>query len=408
MAMLTGCGNKTSDNPGEAMKERYSKYVDLGSYKDIQYTPTETAITEEDVDKKVNQLVTQNATKVEKKTGVAMQGDTVNIDYVGTIDGVEFSGGNTGGAGREITLGSSGYVDNFDEQIEGHSPGETFDVKVTFPEDYGKEELNGKPAVFKTTLNYIVSQEYPELTDAFVAEKTEYKTVQEYREATQAEMVKEQAEKDLETDKESMMTQIIDTSTVKQYPQSDIEDRTKMLTEQLTSTAQAYGMTADQYLAAINYTADQFQTEIRNAVEESIKRKMIVCAIATKEDISVSKEEADAKIKELLESSGLSDVSELNQRAGYKDEDYYYIVMEEKVLDFVYGNAVKKEKDTGETVVEDDTQTANTEAGSTEAGSSEAGSTEAGSTEAVGAEPGSAEGETATTAPLEGETEAAQ
>ena len=221
-------------------------------------------------------------------------------------------------------------------------------------------------------------------------------------------MVKEQAEKDLETDKESMMTQIIDTSTVKQYPQSDIEDRTKMLTEQLTSTAQAYGMTADQYLAAINYTADKFQTEIRNAVEESIKRKMIVCAIATKEDISVSKEEADAKIKELLESSGLSDVSELNQRAGYKDEDYYYIVMEEKVLDFVYGNAVKKEKDTGETVVEDDTQTANTEAGSTEAGSSEAGSTEAGSTEAVGAEPGSAEGETATTAPLEGETEAAQ
>lgn len=83
------------------------------------------------------------------------QGDTVNIDYVGSIDGVEFEGGNTQGAGADLTIGSGTYIDNFEEQLIGAHPGQSVDVKVTFPEDYGQEDLNGKEALFKVVVNGI-------------------------------------------------------------------------------------------------------------------------------------------------------------------------------------------------------------------------------------------------------------
>ena len=378
LSLMSGCGSKGS-NPAEALKERYSQYVDLGDYKGIQYKPTETKITTERVDTEVNRLVTQNGTKVEKKEGVALTGDTVNIDYVGTVDGVEFEGGNTKGAGTEITLGSSGYIDNFDDQIAGHSPGETFDVNVTFPADYHSADLAGKPAVFKTTLNYIVSTEYPELNDELVAEKTEYKTVEEYRAAKEAELVKTQAEEDLETDQEAMMTQMMETSAVKQYPQAELEERIQQLVNQIQNAASSYGMTLDQYLMAFGYDADGFQEEIRTSTEKYIKRKMIVAAIASKEDINVSKDEADAKIKELLTATGLTDVNDLNSRTGYTEEDYYYIILEEKVIDFIYTNAIPKAKDDGETVIVDEGTEAATEGTSTEAASTADTTTEAAS-----------------------------
>ena len=82
-------------------------------------------------------------------------GDTVNIDYVGTIDGIEFEGGNTQGAGTQLTIGSGTYIDNFEEQLIGAHPGDTVQVNVTFPEDYGNEEVNGKDAVFEVVVNGI-------------------------------------------------------------------------------------------------------------------------------------------------------------------------------------------------------------------------------------------------------------
>ena len=402
LTMMAGCGK--SGNPAEALKERYSQYVDLGTYKGVHYTPTETPVTSEDVDAQVNQLVTQNGKKIEKKAGTAMTGDTVNIDYVGTVDGVEFDGGSTKGAGTEITLGSSGYVSGFDDQIVGHTPGETFDVKVTFPENYGKEALNGKPAVFKTTLNYIVSTEYPELTDELVAEHTDYKTVAEYRAAKEAELVKSRAESDLETDKDYLMDEVLEVCAAKQYPQAELEERIKELTEQIQSAAQSYGMTLDQYLMAFGYDADGFQEEIRTSVEKYMKRKMVICAIAEKEDIGVTKQEADEKIQELLKSTGLSDVNTLNQQTGYKDEDYYYIVLEDKVVNFVYENAEQMQE-------AEDTTPASTEAGSeaaTEAATEAAGAAkEAASESAVAAAVNAGEASATTEAATQAATQAA-
>ena len=128
-------------------------------------------VTDEDISNYIDQNVLSNYATDEKVTNrAAADGDTVNIDYVGSVDGVEFDGGNTQGNGADLTLGSHhSYIDDFEDQIVGHMPGESFDVTVTFPEDYGNEDLNGKEAVFKTTLNYIKESKNPDLTDDWVA-----------------------------------------------------------------------------------------------------------------------------------------------------------------------------------------------------------------------------------------------
>jgi len=370
LSLLTGCGK--SDNPVEQMKERYSQYVDLGDYMGIEYTPTETEVKDTDVDSELAAWVRNYGETVHKTTGVAAIGDKVGIDYTGRIDGVAFDKGSTNGAGTEITLGSSGYIDNFDEQIAGHEPGQTFDVTVTFPETYGDEALNGKEAVFETTLNYISVIEYPELTDELVAEKTDYTTVEEFRKQVEKDLVKETAENDLATDKEAMMKQITETSAVKQYPEQEMKDQIEMLTNQVKSVAESYGVSLDQYLMYFGYDADSFQESLRTSVESNVQRKMIVVSIAKKEDITVTKAESEAKIQELLKASGLSDVATLSSRYGYSDDDYYYVVLEEKVLDFIYNNATPKvkgssteEQTSGETG--SDTSSETTEAASTEA-----------------------------------------
>ena len=147
-------------------------YVTLpDDYADITISADLGQVSDDDINDYIDSNVLSNfATTNEVKDRAAADGDTVNIDYVGRIDGVAFDGGDTKGNGADLTLGSGTYIDNFEDQIVGHTPGETFDVTVTFPEDYGNEDLNGKKAVFETTLNYIEDTVTPELSDEWVAE----------------------------------------------------------------------------------------------------------------------------------------------------------------------------------------------------------------------------------------------
>ena len=146
-------------------------YVTLpDDYADITIDADLGQVTDEDISNYIDQnVLSQYATDEKVTDRAAADGDTVNIDYVGSVDGVEFNGGNTQGNGADLTLGSHSYIDDFEDQIVGHMPGESFDVTVTFPEDYGNEDLNGKEAVFKTTLNYIKESKNPDLTDDWVA-----------------------------------------------------------------------------------------------------------------------------------------------------------------------------------------------------------------------------------------------
>lgn len=160
------------DENGYLKGVKASDYVTLPEdYADITIDAALAEVSDEDISTYINDYILSSFTTSNQVTDrAAADGDTVNIDYVGSIDGVEFDGGNTNGNGANLVLGSGTYIDNFEDQIVGHTPGDSFDVVVTFPEDYGSTELAGKEAVFKTTLNYISESVTPELTDDFVKE----------------------------------------------------------------------------------------------------------------------------------------------------------------------------------------------------------------------------------------------
>ena len=160
------------DENGYLVGIKASDYVTLPEdYADITLSADLGTVSDASLNSYINEnVLSQFATTEQVTDRAAEDGDTVNIDFVGSIDGVEFERGSTQGNGYDLVLGSGAFIPGFEEQIVGHTPGESFDVEVTFPEDYGKEELNGKAAVFKTTLNYISVKVTPELSDEWVAE----------------------------------------------------------------------------------------------------------------------------------------------------------------------------------------------------------------------------------------------
>lgn len=345
LTTFSGCGAGTADDGDvvRQLKKEYSSLVKLGDYKGITYVAADTTVTDEDVQNELDSLVHQNSTKEEIKTGTATWGDAVNIDYVGYMDGEAFDGGNTQGAGTVITLGSSGYIDNFDEQIVGHKPGDTFDVNVTFPEDYGAADLAGKPARFETTLNFIQGEDIiPTVNDEFIKTATQdaYSSVDEYMQATREKLQQQADESAVDSDKHSVLQAVIDQTTIIEYPEQELQDRIDQVTAMYEDYAASNGVDLETLLSySFGYDAESFQSFLKESIEAYIREKMVVVAIANAEGISASDEEKDAKIKDLLEQTGITDVSELNAQYGYEEEDYYMLVLEEKVVDFLYENA---------------------------------------------------------------------
>lgn len=157
-------------------------YITPLDYKSISVSKADIEFTEDDITETINSTLASYKVADTDASLTAAEGDTVNIDYVGTVDGVEFEGGSTNGAGTDLTLGSGNYVDDFEEQLYGSHPGDSVTVEVTFPEDYSSEDLQGKDAVFEVKVNSIYV--LPDFTDEFVAEHFSdvASTTEEYKE----------------------------------------------------------------------------------------------------------------------------------------------------------------------------------------------------------------------------------
>ena len=158
-----------------------TEHIEPLDYKNIPVTVADIEYTEENINNDIDTALNNNKVLSTDSSFTAADGDTLNIDYVGTIDGTEFEGGNTNGAGADLTLGSDSYIDGFEDQLIGSHPGDTVTVNVTFPEDYSTTDLQGKDAVFEVVVNGIY--ELPQLTDEFIATNfSEYaSTVEEYK-----------------------------------------------------------------------------------------------------------------------------------------------------------------------------------------------------------------------------------
>lgn len=286
MAIRTTPGTDYSKglaNDGRIEKADLASMLDLVDYKNISVPADEVAATTEEVEEKIASTLESYKELSTDEQLVIADGDEVNIDFVGTVDGVEFEGGNSGGAGYDLTIGSGSFVDDFEQQLIGHKPGEEVSVEVTFPEDYA-EELAGKDAVFAVTVNGI--KVTPELTDAFVAENLvdaeEVSTAADYRAKVEDDIYRQHLQ-------EYLKTYVVEHSTVKAYPKQYVK-ATKSLLKNGDSNAD---MKAAEEIA--------YEKELTQRAQEQVKEAMVWQAIFDDAGLSF---DADAYYNEQAEMMG--------------------------------------------------------------------------------------------------------
>lgn len=338
MTMLTGCGKKVEGVDQQSMIDKYAAYCDLPDYKGLEYTETKSTVTDADVKNKIDSLLQQYATKTQVKEGTVAEGDNVNIDFVGSIDGVEFEGGNSNGAGYDLTLGSGSMIPGFEDGIVGHKVGETFNIKATFPENYGKDELNGKEADFKITINYLTQTELPEYNDAFVASYTDATSILEYEDSVRKDLVEQYEQSDKSQNESAIMKVLVEKTTYNEYPQQEMQDLIDKSIAQQEQAASSYGYSLGDYVTARYGFSDEdsFRQYIQGLAEDYIKEKIAVCAVAKDAGITVTKEEVDNYKKKIMDYYSYEDESKLEEN--YSSEDIVYYALAEKVVDFLLEN----------------------------------------------------------------------
>lgn len=374
MSLMTGCGDKgksddkkdtgtkteatatdAADDNSETigqLVDYYAQNVELGTYKGVEYTKTDVEVTDDEVQKQVDQFVDGLASFDKDTTSEAKIGDTVNIDYVGSVDGEEFEGGNTNGSGYDLVLGSGSFIDDFEDQIVGHKAGDTFVVKATFPENYGRDNLNGKEAEFETTLNYIKIDKPATYNDELVAANTDYKTTKEYEESVRESLKADKEASALALAQNEIMVKIINDSKINMSTE-EIQASADQLISSISAQAENYGM---DYATYIKYyygyeDADEFAQQVYQICQESLKEKMVVCAIAKAENITVTDQEAEDYLNDYAKDNNV-DVDSL--KSSVSDLDIKYNALSYKVMnELLYKTAKAVDKTTTDATTED-------------------------------------------------------
>lgn len=329
--LFGGCGSDEGKSVGEMKVE---KYVTLGEYKGINVTLEEPTVSDAEVEEHMERIAFSNMTQEHgiKDRAVAV-GDTVNIDYEGKKNDVAFAGGTA--TNQQLAIGSGQFIDGFEDGLVGVMPGETVDLNLTFPENYGNEELNGQAVVFTVTVNYIYPTEY---TDEMVAAwgDSDYATVAELKDWTYNYLYDYEVNEynyKLENEVlEAFMAQCI----FNEVPDSLVNDYKTSMEENLQKEASMYGMDADT-LCYYYYQKD-LASFVNEYAPEAAKQIVALQAVANAEGLAMTDEELEAELLEFATSNGYATVDEFigdNTREEYKE---YY--MFEDVLEFLVSNAV--------------------------------------------------------------------
>ena len=256
--------------------------IKVGSYNGLTVEKTVHTVTDEAVDAELKRVQERNARELTRE-GAAQNGDIADIDFEGFVDGVAFEGGKA--EHYNLTLGSGTYIDNFEDQIVGHTPGDTFDVTVTFPEDYGNEDLNGKEAVFETTLNYIKESVTPELTDDWVkenlGESMSLNSVDELKAFVKSTMLYDNQASDVYTDLHDKA------SYADELPQTALDYYRDVLLYRIYTNAQKYGTDMNTLLSSgmmgSSYdSVDAYLADANDSIKSITQQALLMQAVAEK------------------------------------------------------------------------------------------------------------------------------
>lgn len=325
-----------------------SKYVKVGNYKGLEYASQKASVTDEEVDAEIQRRLQKAAKTENSKTGKVENGDTINISFVGKIDGKEFEGGSS--ESTDITVGTTQMIDGFVEGLIGKNVGESVTLNLKFPDDYGKTDLQGKAVEFKVTINSKKKISVPKLNTEFVKKNSKFTTVKEYKEGVKKELLNQKQKSIDSTVKQELWSRIIDKSKAKKYPEKELNEamsQANKLEESYKAQAQNYGMEWETYLKTVMRTDKKGFEKLKQEYAKNIVfNRMVMYSIARSENISLSNREYKKEILKILEDNGYDEES--FKKAFGKDIETYadeqnwrQKILFDKVLDKVMKDGKK-------------------------------------------------------------------
>ena len=271
--------------------------VTLGEYKGVTVEKAETTVSAKEVNEKLAAELEKNARVVDVDREIKKD-DIANIDFVGSVDGVEFEGGK--GEDYPLTIGSGTFIPGFEDQLIGHKAGETVDVKVTFPENYGAKDLAGKEALFVTTIKTVKEKQVPAADDEFASEVSEFDTLDEYKKDLKKTLKEEKKKAATTTNERNVIAKVVENASV-EIPAPMLEAQLdNMLYDYQTRLAQQ-GIPMDQYLKITGQTVEQIKDQMKESAEKNLKTSLVIEAIMEKENITVAEERVDEEFKKIAE-----------------------------------------------------------------------------------------------------------
>lgn len=345
MAVLTGCGGKKQEETKEsdsdsaeiqedALDFKVEDYVKLGEYKNLTVTYPKAEVTDDDVEMYILEQVDENTKYNEMADRAAQEGDCVNIDYTGTLDGEEFEGGSD--TGYDLILGNGEFLEEFENGLIGKKAGQKVTVPVTFPEDYDDEELAGKKAEFAITLNSVSEVVVPEYNDAFVKEISDYSTTDEYEKSVREELLAEYEEESAMQAGENALALAVENAQVEGYPQALYESFLNDTIESYQFYAEMMGMEYEDFLSS--YMGEE---DINDIALEQVNEYLVAQAIAEKEGLEITDKNYEAEAEALLEEYEYDSLEEFE--ADYGKTYIITQLVREKVIDFLYESAELQE-----------------------------------------------------------------
>ena len=287
--------------------------VTLGAYKGLEVESLPVEVTEEDIRQELVKEQEKNAAENDVERPV-QNGDTVHLNYAGTVDGVAFEGGTA--EDQTLVIGSHSFIEGFEEQMIGMNVGEEKDLNVTFPEEYHAKELAGKPAVFHVKVNAISEKVLPELNDEFAAEVSEFETLDAYKESIKAKLT-EQKEKAAKTAKENaLLAKAVENATM-EIPAPMIMTQAEDMVREFGQRLEMQGMKLEQYLQYTGMNMPQMVEQYKDQAKSRIEGRLVLEAIAAAEKLEATEEEVNAEMEKMAKQYDM-DVEKIK---GFFDEE---------------------------------------------------------------------------------------
>jgi len=313
--------------------------VVLGQYKEIEVEKAVISVTDEEIDAEIKQAQEKNVREVIVDRS-AESGNTVVIDYEGTIDGVLFEGG--AAVDHSLVLGSNSFIPGFEEQLIGAKAEDDVLVNVTFPEEYQAQELAGKEAVFKCKVHEVKIKEYPEIDDEFAQDVSEFDTLAEYKESIKQElMTKKEAEA-----KNEMQQQVMDAiilNTEMEIPDPMVDTQAEQMVDDYAQRLSYQGLEMEQYYQFTGMNEESFKEQLKPQALKNIQSRLVLEAIVAAEGIVATDEELNDEIAKMAESYKL-EVDKMEEYISDEERDNIQNeIAAQKALKLVTDSAAEKE-----------------------------------------------------------------